>query len=137
VTSTEILTASVRIEAAPEAIFPYLVDPALIVAWIGHWADLDPVPGGVFALDMNQTAVRGRFLAIEPPTRVVFTWGIPGNDVLPAGSTTVEIVLTAEGPDTLVELTHRDLPAVQLPGHREGWARLLPQLADAVARGRA
>jgi hypothetical protein len=68
---------------------------------------------------------------------VVFTWGIPGNDVLPAGSTTVEIVLTAEGPDTLVELTHRDLPAVPLPGHREGWARLLPQLADAVAPGGA
>jgi uncharacterized protein YndB with AHSA1/START domain len=99
-----------------------------MVRWIGQWADLRPEAGGLFALDVEKTPVRGRFIAVEPPTRVVFTWGIPGSDVLPAGSTTVEVRLTADGSDTIVELFHRDLPTDQRASHKAGWTSFLGRL---------
>jgi uncharacterized protein YndB with AHSA1/START domain len=129
VTADDVLTASVRIAAPPATVFPYLVDPTLIVQWIGNWADLSPVPGGIFALDIDKTPVRGEFLEVEPPHRVVFTWGVPGRDVMPPGSTTVEIVLTADGAETVVELFHYGLPAEERPGHLDGWTRMLARLA--------
>jgi uncharacterized protein YndB with AHSA1/START domain len=39
---TDRFTTSVRIAAAPETVFPYLTDPALMVRWMGEWADLHP-----------------------------------------------------------------------------------------------
>jgi uncharacterized protein YndB with AHSA1/START domain len=129
-TSADTLTATVRIAAPPTAVFPYLTDPALLAQWFGDATGTVPEPGGVFALDIDGGgSSRGQFVTIDPPNRVVFTWGIPGSAVLQPGSTTVEIVLTPDGPDTIVELTHRDLPPTQLASHQSGWARLLDRLA--------
>jgi uncharacterized protein YndB with AHSA1/START domain len=128
VTVTEVLTATVRIAAPPADVFPYFIDPALMVQWIGEWADLHPEPGGKFALDIGKTPVRGEYVEVEPPQRVVFTWGVAGKDSLPPGSTTVEIVLTADGPDTVVELFHHDLPAEEFDSHLAGWTAKLDQL---------
>ncbi|HVU62159.1 MAG TPA: SRPBCC domain-containing protein [Mycobacteriales bacterium] len=133
-TSPDVLTATVRISAPPEAVFPYLVDPALMVEWIGEWADLDPQPGGSFALDFASTAVRGSYVEVDPPHRVVFTWGVPGHDTMPPGSSTVEISLTADGPQTVVELVHRDLPPDEYDSHLDGWTTMLPKLAAASGR---
>jgi len=65
----------------------------------------------------------------------VFTWGVPGSDVLPPGSTTVEIVLTADGSDTVVDLTHHDLPRSELPSHQAGWSGLLKELERVAGEG--
>jgi uncharacterized protein YndB with AHSA1/START domain len=128
VTVAEVLTATVRISAPPADVFPYFTDPALLVQWIGEWADLHPEPGGKFALDFAKTPVRGEYVEVEPPRRVVFTWGVAGKDSLPPGSTTVEIVLTADGPDTVVELFHHELPAEEFDSHLAGWTAKLDQL---------
>ncbi len=127
------LVVTTTIEASPQEVFPYLVQPDLLVRWIGSWVDVDPQPGGVFAVDMGQTAVRGSYVAVDPPSRVVFTWGIAGNDQLPAGSSTVEIVLRPEGDATVVELTHRDLPVDRQADHRQGWTNLLGVLASILS----
>jgi uncharacterized protein YndB with AHSA1/START domain len=79
----------------------------------------------MFALDVSKTPVRGEYVEIAPPRRVVFTWGVAGKDSLPPGSTTVEVVLTPDGPDTVVELFHHDLPAGEFDSHREGWSTML------------
>ena len=129
-TVAEVLTATVRIGASPADVFPYIIDPALLVQWIGESADLHPEPGGRFALDIGKTPVRGEYVEIEPPRRVVFTWGVAGKDSLPPGSTTVEIVLTADGPDTVVQLFHHDLPAEEFDSHLEGWTAKLDQLVQ-------
>ena len=127
-TVPEVLTATVRIGATPADAFPYFVDPALMVQWIGEWADLRPEPGGMFALDFSKTPVRGEYIEVEPPRRVVFTWGVAGKDSLPPGSTTVEVVLTADGSDTVVELFHHNLPAEEFDSHLEGWTTMLGRL---------
>ena len=129
----DVIVATQRIAATPEVIFPYLTDPTLIVDWIGIRADLDPRAGGVFLLDMGDVTARGVYTTVEPPHRVVFTWGIPGNDALPPGGSTVEIVLTPDGDDTEVVLTHRGLPASFLDTHRAGWTQRLELLRAAVA----
>jgi len=131
--TAEVLTATVRIGAPAAAVFPYFTDPALMVQWIGEWADLRPEPGGTFALDINKTPVRGEYVEIDPPRRLVFTWGVAGKDSLPPGSTTVEVVLTADGPETVVELFHHDLPAEDFPGHLEGWTGMLAKLVQLLA----
>ena len=128
----DVIVASERIQAPPEVVFPYFTDPSLIVAWIGQRAELDPRPGGVFALDMGEVACHGTYLTVEPPHHVVFTWGIPGSDDLPPAASTVEVVLTRDGEDTVVELTHRGLPAGRLESHRDGWAHQLGRLTTAA-----
>ena len=126
------ISASVRIAAPPEVVFGYFTDPQLLVTWIGQRADLDARPGGTFAIDFEGTAARGSYVAIEPPNRVVFTWGIPDDATLPPGASTVEVVMVADGGGTIVNLTHRDVPPDREPSHREGWEGCLAALADAV-----
>ena len=129
----DIIVATEHIEAPPDVVFPYFTDPTLIVAWIGDRAELDPRVGGNFRLEMGATVAAGAYLTVEPPYRVVFTWGMPGDPLLPAGGSTVEIVLTPDGDHTLVVLTHRGLPAGQLGGHRAGWEQQLGHLPAALA----
>jgi uncharacterized protein YndB with AHSA1/START domain len=127
-----VISASVRIAAPPEVVFPYFTDPQLMVTWIGERADLDPRPGGTFAVDFGGTAARGSYVAVEPPHRVVFTWGIPQDGTLPPGSSTVEVVFVADGADTIVNLTHRELPPDRESSHRKGWESCLAVLVAAV-----
>ena len=132
---TDPYTASIRIDAEPAEVFPYLTDAGLIVRWMGDWADLDPTPGGKVALDITGVPIRGEYLVVEPPHRLVFTWGAAGSDSLPPGSTTVEIRLRADGDGTLLELAHRDLPPDEAPQHDLGWGHFLARLAVAGAGG--
>ncbi len=131
------VVATVRIAAPPEVVFPYFTDPELVATWMAERVELDPRPGGVFALDLDGGQARGSFVEVDPPGRVVFTWGIPGDSALPPGSSTVEVVLVAEGHDTVVTLTHRDLPAGRRPTHREGWERHLGSLVGTLGSAAA
>jgi uncharacterized protein YndB with AHSA1/START domain len=128
----DVIVATEHIKAPPEVVFPYFTDPALIIEWIGQRAELDPQPGGLFSLDFGDTSVRGVYTCVEPPLRVVFSWGIPGSDTLPPGGSTVEVVLTPAGEDTIVVLTHRGVPPTLIGDHRAGWERQLGLLPAAV-----
>jgi uncharacterized protein YndB with AHSA1/START domain len=119
------IIATERIKALPEVVFPYFTDPALIVTWIGDRADLDPRRGGVFSLDMGQVTAQGAYLTVEPPHRVTFSWGVPGSGTLPPGGSTVEVVLTQDGDDTIVVLTHHGLGSADIGVHRAGWEHQL------------
>jgi uncharacterized protein YndB with AHSA1/START domain len=132
-TAIDVVTATVRIAAAPQIVFRYFTDPALIVEWIGEHAELAPEPGGIFALDFGAVPMRGHYLELDPPHRLVFTWGIAGNDAVPAGSSTVEVLLRAEGGDTVVELFHRGLPEDERRKHQDGWVECLDRLLVAAA----
>ena len=121
----------VRIEALPRDVFAFLTDPALIIQWMGDWADLDPVVDGRFAVDINGVPIRGHYLVIDPPRRLVFSWGTAGNERVPPGSTVVEVMLREIEGATVLELVHRHLPAEELPQHRAGWAHFLARLVIA------
>ncbi|RIK40698.1 MAG: SRPBCC domain-containing protein, partial [Chloroflexi bacterium] len=123
-----------RIAAAPEVVFTYLIDPARLVTWMGSVATLDPRPGGVFRLDYHgQWVSSGEFIEVDPPRRVVFTWGWEmQGDPTPPGSSRVEFSLQADNDGTLLRLVHRGLPSEAVGPHTDGWDHFLPGLATAT-----
>ena len=124
---------SIDIHAAPEVVFEFLVTDKGMTSWMGQWAALDPVPGGVFAVDIAGFPARGTFLEVDPPRRVTVSWGFAGNASLPPGSSTVSFELTPINAGTRVELVHTDLPEADIPGHVDGWSYFLPRLVRAAA----
>jgi uncharacterized protein YndB with AHSA1/START domain len=133
--AAEPLTASVHVDAQPERVFAYFTDPAAIVRWMGDYALLDATPGGEFAVDINGVPVRGRYLEIEPPHRLLISWGHAGSERLPPGASTVEVRLRSVGRGTDVEITHRGLPEPYAAGHARGWRHFLDRLVVAGTGG--
>src|SRR4051812_21201943 len=129
----------IRIEATPDVVFPYFTDPDKMTRWKGKDAKLEATPGGVYRVDINGRDIGvGEYVEIDPPRRVVFTWGWEGNDGVPPGSSTVEITLTPDGDATVVRLVHRDLPDEQAYAmHGDGWDHYLPRLSAAASGGDA
>ena len=123
----------VDIHAPVEEVFRHLTDPAAMIRWMGQHAALDPTPGGTFNIDINGIPVRGRYLTVDPPRRVVVTWGIAGSQDLPPGSTQVEFTLEPTGTGTRLRLIHRNLPEAQAPAHGTGWTHFLGRLVRAAA----
>jgi uncharacterized protein YndB with AHSA1/START domain len=131
----EPLTASMHIEASPEQVFEYFVSPEAIVRWMGDYALLEPSPGGAFEVDINGVPVRGRYLEVEPPHRLLISWGHAGSDRLPPGASTVEVRLSPAGGGTRVEIEHRDLPQDMRDAFGRGWPHFVARLAVAAAGG--
>jgi uncharacterized protein YndB with AHSA1/START domain len=131
----EPLTASMHIEASPEQVFEYFVSPEAIVRWMGDYALLEPSPGGAFEVDINGVPVRGRYLEVEPPHRLLISWGHAGSDRLPPGASTVEVRLSPAGGGTRVEIEHRDLPQDMRDAFGRGWPHYVARLAVAAAGG--
>lgn len=110
--TAEPLIRELDIEAAPETVFEFFVDPAKLTRWLAAEATLDPRPGGVCHLvqtgagpDHPQYYVEGEFLEVDAPKRVVFTWGFSNPDagVRPGGST-VQVTLSPIDTGTRVRL---------------------------------
>jgi uncharacterized protein YndB with AHSA1/START domain len=119
-----------RIAATPATVFSYLIDPAKFVQWMGVGAQLDPRPGGMFRIDAEGGNIAtGQYKEVDPPHRLVMTWGWEGDDSVPPGSTTVVITLTPEGPGTLLRLRHLGLPTDDVrERHTGGWNLYTGQL---------
>ena len=135
-TSTEV-RREVRIEARPETVYSYFTDPAKYVLWKGVEATLDPRPGGIYRVRIDDRHVAsGRFVELVPHSRIVFSWGWEGEgQPVPPGSSTVEVTLVPDGAATMLTLLHRDLPDSEQSGiHAEGWDHFLSRLAT-VAGG--
>ena len=131
----DLLVVERYIDAPPDVVFAMFVRPELLVRWIGDSADLDPRPGGVFRFTLgDQDACRGRYLEIDPPRRVVFTWGWERAEAIPvpADSTTVEVDLTPQGSGTHLRLVHRGLEGDAMVLHEHGWQRFLDRLHAAA-----
>jgi uncharacterized protein YndB with AHSA1/START domain len=130
-TETSEISREVRIRARPETIFPFFTDPALMVRWQGTSVTINPTPGGIYRVHVNDEHIaRGEYLEVAPPHRLVFSWGWEGQDSqVPPGSTTVEITLTPDGEHTVVRLVHRDLPSKEsAESHGAGWEHYLERL---------
>jgi uncharacterized protein YndB with AHSA1/START domain len=126
-------STAIDIEAPPEVVFAYLVTADRMVRWMGQRAELQPLPGGGFAVDINGTLVRGQYLEVDPPRRVVVSWGMAGSDDLPPGSSRVEFTLTRTDGGTRLDLIHTGLPDTRAETHAAGWTHYLARLQVAAA----
>ena len=125
-----------RIRAAPAKLYAAWTDPALIAHW---WApssvkvvdvEATHAVGGIWRVtllgaDGADYRVEGTYLALEPPTRLAFTWSlVPGTE--PPSNVTVE--LRAVGDETELTLTH-EADERTGPSRADGWTRSLYRLA--------
>ena len=125
-----------RIEAPPEIVFAYLTDSQRFVRWMGVSAELDPRPGGRYRIDVDgEHIVSGEYQEVDPPRRLVMSWGWEGHPTVPPGSSTVEITLTPDRGATLLRLRHLGLPdEAERRLHTGGWTQYLSQLTAAAGR---
>ena len=130
-------STSIFVDAAPDAVFDCLVIPEMMVRWMGERALLQAVAGGRFEVDINGVLIRGQFIEVERPRRLVVSWGQLGNALLPPGASRVTFELSGERDGTLVRLVHDDLPAPEADKHAIGWPHFLGRLAVAGVRRRA
>jgi uncharacterized protein YndB with AHSA1/START domain len=135
-TAVDVLEVSLHIAALPETVFPYFTDPGRYTQWMGAEATLEPVPGGVYRVSMRDgVEVSGEFVEVDPPHRLVFTWGWSHDHAVAPGSTRVVVTLVAEDGGTRVVLRHYDLPDDEQRGHHlKGWEMYLWRL-ELLMRG--
>jgi uncharacterized protein YndB with AHSA1/START domain len=134
-TSTTVYERTLTIDASPETVWEFFVDPEKLMRWKGINADLDPQPGGGYRCEVipGHTA-RGEFVELDKPNRLVFTWGWDDNPDVPPGSSTIEVELTPESNGTGLRFLHKDLPNDEaVSSHAHGWDHYLPRLELAAA----
>jgi uncharacterized protein YndB with AHSA1/START domain len=122
-TGTGVVEVSVHIAAQPETVLAYFTDPRRYVQWMGAGAALEPVPGGCYRVVMRDgVEAAGEFVEIDPPHRLVFTWGWTHDQAVPPGTTRVVVTLRPEDGGTRVVLRHDGLPNDdRREHHRKGW----------------
>jgi uncharacterized protein YndB with AHSA1/START domain len=134
---TGVLEVEARIEAPPETVFAYFTDAERYRRWMGQDAELDPRPGGLYRVRVNdRQVVRGVYVELDPPQRLVFTWGWEGDADLPPGSTAVEVTLVPDGDHTIVRVRHSGFPSDAVAQvHEQGWRHYLQRLSVAGPGG--
>jgi uncharacterized protein YndB with AHSA1/START domain len=132
---TELATVEreIAIEAMPETVWELLTDPDRATLWMGQSATFDLRPGGRYRVEVLPGHVAsGEFVEVDPPRRLVHTFGWEAGSSVSPGSTTVEYELLPSGEGTLLRLTHRDLPGTEAAaGHAHGWEHYLVRVDPA------
>jgi uncharacterized protein YndB with AHSA1/START domain/biotin operon repressor len=135
------VTREILVAAPPGAVWVLLADAERMPRWMGRVAELDPRPGGTYRVEVVPGQVAsGTFLDVDPPRRLVHTWGWEGypRAVVPPGATVVSYLLEPVPAGTLLRLEHAFLPTMRSAGsHARGWAHYLERLADAASGGAA
>ena len=108
-----LLERTVDIGATVDTVFEYFTDSALWAAWWGTGSAIDARPGGRMLIRHNNGfEVIGEVLEVDPPRRIVFTYGYATGAQLPkAGDSQVTIALEPQ-----VEPRRR---ALRLEGDRD------------------
>jgi len=130
--------ASVTIRTTPEAAFDAWLDPRQAVrflaannATVGTFEN-DPREGGTFRLVMRSATERfeheGRYVVIDRPRRLLFTWVSRGTD---HRLSLVTVAITPADEGVRVDLEHEGIPDQERAGqHQRGWASILQKLAN-------
>jgi uncharacterized protein YndB with AHSA1/START domain len=126
----------IAIAASPETVWGFLVDPEKAVRWMGGSAKFELRLGGIYRVEVipGNVAV-GEFVEIDPPRRLVYTWGWESSgSAVPPGSTTVAFDLVEQDGGTLLRFRHSDLPSSKsAESHAHGWDHYFERLAQVAA----
>ena len=129
------LDRTLVIQARPETVFQFFTDTPQWAAWWGAGSTIDARPGGrMFIRHPNGVEVSGEVLELQPPERIVFTYGYAssGTPVPPDGSR-VTIRLDRHPKGTLLQLTHEFADVRPRDEHVQGWRFQLSVFANVIA----
>ena len=144
-----------RIIAAPaQAIYHAFVDPHCQARWLpptgmtGRFDRFEPHPGGHYRMILTYAdggaahsgksaadadIAEGRFLMLEPASRIVQTADFVSDDAAFAGTMTIEWTLAPVADGTRVTVAARDVPAgISAEDHVAGLTSSLANLAEFV-----
>jgi uncharacterized protein YndB with AHSA1/START domain len=126
------------IRAPQQRVFDAWTQAAELKAWHApgpltvSLAEIDLRPGGAYRIHMRapdgtEHRVTGVYREVEPPNRVVYTWGWEGEHVVKDSLVTVEF--HDRGDATEVVLTHAGiLDDAERTNHTQGWTAILDKL---------
>ena len=97
-----------------------------------------PRGGETFHLDLDGTAIAGRYVEVDPPHRMLLRWDRQGTDAATLTPIFTEITLTPTDEGTTVRVDFSGLSAEDAAFYPQLWARHLDRIANisAVARTR-
>lgn len=145
------------VEASPTVVYPALVDPDQLVAWLppegmtGRFERFDARVGGSYRLvltyddatggsgkaDADHDVVEARFVELEPGRRVVQEVVFVSDDPAFAGTMTMAWELEPMDGATRVEITARDVPhGIAGEDHEAGMRSSLENLAKYLEQAR-
>ena len=119
----ESLDLELTIGAPIGRVFNMLTTAEGLRQWIAKDAECDAVPDGRLQWTYeNGDVIAGRFVEVDPPQRVVFTfgWSKGGPDVR-AGTTRVTIELREDDEATHLHLRHELVPKPSAEDLAAGW----------------
>ena len=125
--------------AAPEVVFDQWLDPESLADWMCPRpvrcvsVNLEPCVGGNVRFDVddsgNLVLITGRFLVIDRPHRLRFTWSASDwSDPTMVSVVTVAFEPVGDG-QTLMSIEHSALPPDFFDEYQDGWARTCDQFA--------
>jgi uncharacterized protein YndB with AHSA1/START domain len=140
--TTGVVRATIDIDAPPDVVFAALVEPEQLAAWWGggeyrtfDWK-LDLRPGGQWSVQTHGAggagSVRGEYLEVDPPRRLVYTW-LPSWEDFQRSVITLEVRATETG--SRVTVVHEGFVGrpEACEGHAMGWDKVLGWLGGFVA----
>jgi uncharacterized protein YndB with AHSA1/START domain len=128
------LDRPVVIRAKPATVFQFFTNSPDWAGWWGDGSSIEARPGGhVMIRHPNGVEVSGEVLEVQPPERIVFTYGYMSGGPIPAGGSRVTIRLESHPAGTLLQLTHEFTDVEARDQHVQGWRFQLSLFANAVA----
>lgn len=128
------LDRTLVIQARRETVFQFFTDTPQWAAWWGAGSTIDPRPGGRMLIrHPNGVEVSGQVLEVQPPERLVFTYGYAGGTPIPADGSRVTIRLDRHPKGTLLQLTHEFADVQPRDEHVQGWRFQLSLFANLIA----
>ena len=130
-----LLERTVDIGAPVDVVFEYFTDTALWAAWWGPGSEIDPAVGGRMRIRHNNgVEVAGEVVEVDPPTRIVFTYGYATSDQQPKiGGSRVTVALEPRGTSTRLTLTHAFADVAHRGAFVQGWRFQLSVFATVIA----
>lgn len=128
------LDRTLVIHARPATVFEFFTNDTDWAGWWGAGSRIEPRPGGRMLIrHPNGIEVAGEVLEVQPPQRIVFTYGYASGSPMPAGTSRVTIQLQGHPQGTLLQLTHEFADAGARDQHVQGWRFQLSLFANAIA----
>jgi uncharacterized protein YndB with AHSA1/START domain len=130
----KVVTYEIDIGAPAAVVYDLITTVEGLKRWIAAEAVVEPRAGGRLQwTHENGATMIGRFVELDPPRRIVFTYGWEGDLMgLRPEASIVEIRLEEREGSTTLRLSHRGIPSESVEDHRRGWAFFLGRLRDAA-----